>query len=62
MLCTIDEYAERQRENQENEAKQMAVEYQKVYKKRPPLEEFSEFFWLFDEEKMKSFHQVLLTK
>lgn len=55
VLCTIDEYAERQRENQENEAKQMAVEYQKVYKKRPPLEEFSEFFWLFDEEKNEKF-------
>lgn len=48
VLCSVDDYVKRQRSHQAYEAKQMAIEYKKVYHRNPPIDEFAEFFWLFD--------------
>lgn len=49
IICNIDEYIEKRREKQLIEAKELVVEYFKVYGKKPPVEKLHEFFYLFSD-------------
>lgn len=46
-LMPLSDYAARRRNAQVTEAKRLAVRYREVYGKRPPMEEFDEYFLLF---------------
>lgn len=49
VICTLDKYLEKRRKAQKAEAKELVLEYYKVYGKRPEKNVLSEFFWLFEE-------------
>lgn len=48
VICTIDEYYEKRKKEYAGEAIQLIRAYYSRYKKIPPIEEMSEFFWLFE--------------
>lgn len=48
VICSIEDYREKRMEAQLNEARELAVEYLKVYGRYPSKEIFHEFFWLFE--------------
>lgn len=50
IIMSIEEYRKKRLEHQLDEAKQLALEWLKVFGKEPPKEVFREFFWLFDEK------------
>ena len=47
VIMTIEEYYEKRKAAQYDEAKELVIEYKKVYEKDPGNNELSEFFWLF---------------
>ncbi len=47
-ICSLDAYYEKRKALQIQEAKDMVLEYEKVYKKTPPIELLHEHFWLFE--------------
>lgn len=47
VICSLDEYKQRRIAAQKEEAKELVVEYYKVYGTIPPQSVLSEFFWLF---------------
>lgn len=51
VICSIDEYHEKRKNSQKQEAKELVVEYYKVYGKTPDKDALSEFFWLFEPRK-----------
>lgn len=61
LIMSLDEYYEKRQKSQYNEAKQVMIEYYKVYKKIPNKEIFREFFWIFENrnaELCKAFEEV----
>ena len=48
VICTLDEYFEKRLNAQILEAKELVVEYYKVYKEVPPKHVLSEYFWIFE--------------
>ncbi len=46
---SIDEYREKRQHAQIREAKELVLEYYRVYGKRPEPEVLAEFFWLFED-------------
>lgn len=50
VIMSLDEYHQKRMKLQETEAKEMVLEYRKVYGSNPSEEELSEFFWLFTNE------------
>lgn len=48
VICTIDEYWNRRKNERVKEAKITAIEYYKVNGDFPPVEEMFEFFWIFE--------------
>ena len=48
VICTLDEYHQKRIKAQKNEAKELVLNYYEVYKKLPPKDTLSEFFWLFE--------------
>ena len=63
IIMTIDEYYEKRKNKQFDEAKKLATEYYRVYKKIPEKNIFREFFWLFGERENinedKSFFDIM---
>ena len=48
-IMSIEEYYQKRRNKQIDEAKSLAIEYYKHYKKTPPKEIFHEYFFLFED-------------
>ena len=63
IIMTIDEYYEKRKNKQFDEAKKLATEYYRVYNKIPEKNIFREFFWLFGERENinedKSFFDIM---
>lgn len=51
VICPIQDYYEKRLGAQIREGKELLAEYYRRYKTFPPVEEMSEFFWLFASEK-----------
>lgn len=49
IICSIDDYMKKRREKQFEEAKELVVEYFKVYGEKPQVEKLHEFFYLFSD-------------
>lgn len=47
VICTLEEYLEKRKRRQLEEAKELVREYRKVYHKNPDEEQLAEFFWIF---------------
>lgn len=47
-ICTLEEYYNKRKEKQLEEAKELVVEYVNVYGHIPSIEVLYEFFWLFE--------------
>lgn len=47
VICSLEDYYKKRKSCEEKEAKELIKSYYSVYKKFPPEEELSEFFWLF---------------
>lgn len=47
VLMSLEEYRNRRKAAQPDEARQLVTEYRKVYGKEPEAQALSEFFWLF---------------
>lgn len=61
-IMSIEEYYEKRKEKQLEEATLLVTEYYKKYQKYPPKDILREFFWLFENRKSKlcdSFENVL---
>lgn len=50
VIMSIEEYYEKRKTAQLEEAKQLVAEYRKVYGKNPDEQVLSEFFWLFTDD------------
>ena len=50
----LSDYLVSRKAKQLEEAKEIALEYYKVYRKKPPVEVFNEFFWLFETRNEKN--------
>ena len=48
VLCTVEEYFDKRKSAQLNEAKELVTEYYKAYGQAPEKHVLSEFFWLFE--------------
>lgn len=51
VICSLEEYREKRKNAQIEEAKELVQEYYKVYGTAPDKSTLSEFFWLFEERK-----------
>lgn len=61
-ICSIDEYYEKRKNAQVEEASILVKEYRKMYNDNPPKELLREFFWIFekrDSELSPTFKKVL---
>ncbi len=47
-ICSLEAYYEKRKAMQLQEVTDMVLEYEKVYKKMPPIELLHEHFWLFE--------------
>ena len=50
VIMSVEEYYEKHKAMQKEEALELYVNYRDVYEKNPPKEVFSEFFWLFQND------------
>lgn len=48
VICSLDDYFKKRKDDQLNEAKELVQEYYKVYGVAPNKNSLSEFFWLFE--------------
>ncbi len=51
VICSLEEYHEKRLSKQKEEARELVVEYYKVFGKAPHKSVLSEFFWLFEERR-----------
>ena len=51
VICSLEDYKKKRLAAQKKEARELVLEYYKVYGKKPTKNILSEFFWLFEERK-----------
>lgn len=51
IICSLEEYYEKRKSKQVEEAKTIAMTYYERYHNKPPRNIFHEYFWLFEERK-----------